>query len=186
MATVNGPSPKPSVEQLYAELKPTASQIFARYRIPVQDSEDLMQQALITFLHKRKSVRNPHAWAAGTLRNLCLLYWRKRRTALYESVDTALLESLAEPENPAQEKADLARDLDALLSQLPGRCRSILRLRYHVGCKPKETARRLGYRQGSIYKATERCLAALSRRLLGCGLISGPADSSSQRASSVH
>ncbi|MDH3745079.1 MAG: sigma-70 family RNA polymerase sigma factor [Acidobacteriota bacterium] len=186
MATANRPSPAPSVEEFYSEIKSTACQVFARYSIPFEDSEDLMQQALVTFLSKHETVRDPRAWTIGTLRNLCLLYWRKRRTTVYECVDAALLESLAEPERPAQERADLARDLDLLINELPDRCRLILGLRYGVGCAPKETARRLGYRTTSIYKLTERCLAALSRRLLASGMATNGGDSSAPECPGLH
>lgn len=166
MQTLKGPRGKVVAAELLEGLQPTARQVFARYRIPSQDAEDLLQQALVSLLTKQQEVRDPHAWTVGALRNLCRLYWRKRRTVLYEAVDAAILESIADPVRPEQERRAVARDLERLLQDLPGRCRSVLDLRYRVGCRPKETARRLGYRDSSIYKITERCLAALSRRLM--------------------
>lgn len=166
MKTLKGPRGDVAAAELLDRLRPTARQIFARYRIPAHDAEDLLQQALVGLLTRRDEIRDPEAWTVGALRNLCRLYWRKRRFVLYESVDTAILESVADSECPEQEREDLARDLQRLLSDLPDRCRSVLDLRYRMGCQPKEAARRLGYRDSSIYKITERCLAALGRRLL--------------------
>ena len=60
-------------------------------------------------------------------------------------------------------------DLDSLLSHLPDRCRSLLRLRYGFGCSTAETAERMGYCKSSIRKVTRRCLAALTEQLLGAG-----------------
>ena len=166
MQTLKGPRGDVVAAELLEELRPTARAIFARYRIPSQDTEDLLQQALVSLLTKQEEVHNPQAWTVGALRNLCRLYWRKRRTVVYEAVDAAILESVADPARPEQERLDAARDLQRLLRDLPERCRSVLDLRYRVGCRPKEAARRLGYRDSSIYKITERCLAALSRRLM--------------------
>ncbi len=140
--------------------------VFARFRIPEQDAEDLLQQALLTYVRKRHTVRDPESWLVGTLRNRCLKYWRARRRSLYIAVDEALLESLATPGETSQERADLRRDLSTAMGRLRPRCRSILGLRYGLGCEPRETARRLGYKESSIYKLVERCLAALSSQLL--------------------
>ena len=116
------------------------------------------------------TLRDPEAWLLGTLRNKCLLYWRDHRRKLYEAVDAAVLELMAEPTPPAQKAADLRRDLALAIEQLPERCRSLLSLRYQ-GYEPPEVAKRLGYSQGSISKVTNRCLAALTRRLLTAGVV---------------
>ena len=136
MKILEGPAKDATVAELVKGLEPTARRIFARYRIPPQDADDLLQQALVKYLHKHETVRDPHAWTVGTLRNLCLLYWRDRRRSLYESVDSAILEAIAEPSRPEQEQEDLARDLASLLAELPDRCRSVLDLRYRLGCRP--------------------------------------------------
>ena len=140
--------------------------VFARYRIPEQDAEDLLQQALLTYVRKRETVRDPATWLVGTLRNRCLKYWRARRRSLYTAVDAAILESVAADGAPNQAQVEIRRDLKGAMGRLRPRCRSILGLRYGLGCEPRETARRLGYKESSIYKLVERCLAALSNQLL--------------------
>jgi RNA polymerase sigma factor (sigma-70 family) len=154
-----------SLEELLRELQPRFKAVFARFRIPEQDSEDLLQQALLTYVRKRHTVRDPAAWLVGTLRNRCLKYWRARRRSLYTAVDSAILESVVSGGVPDQERVDMRRDLRGALGRLRPSCRSILGLRYGLGCKPRETARRLGYKESSIYKLVERCLAALSSQL---------------------
>ena len=89
-------------------------------------------------------------------------------------MDTAILESVAEPRRPAQETADLVHDLEAAIDRLPDRCRELLRLRYRVGYAPPEAARRLGYAPSGIYKILERCLTALTRELVRSGLMEPP------------
>ena len=63
----------------------------------------------------------------------------------------------------------MKHDLDALISALPDRCRSVLRLRYGLGCSTAEAAERMGYCKSSIRKVTRRCLASLTNQLLGQG-----------------
>jgi RNA polymerase sigma factor (sigma-70 family) len=158
-----------SLEEFLRSVRPRIKVLFARYRIPPQDTEDILQQALLALVHQRQVIRDSETWLLGTLRNKCLLYWREHRRKLYEAVDAAVLEMMAEPMPPAQETTDLRHDLADAIDQLPERCRSLLSLRYQ-GYEPQETAARLGYSQGSISKVTKRCLAMLTRRLLTSGL----------------
>ncbi len=160
-----------SLEDLLETLQPRLRGVLATFRIPFEDAEDLLQQSVLTFLMKRDEIKDPSRWLVGTLRNRCLMYWRSRRRRLYESVDAAILESFAEPEQPAQERFDLVQDLKGVLRKLSPRCRSILRLRYGLGCDPSETAERMGYRSSGIYKIIERCLAGLTRRLIAVGIV---------------
>jgi RNA polymerase sigma factor (sigma-70 family) len=90
---------------------------------------------------------------------------------LYDAVDGAVLEFVADPLAPDQECADLRRDLANVIERLPQRCRSILALRYRQGYEPVELATHFGYHQASISKLTNRCLAALTRRLVASGLV---------------
>ena len=162
-----------SLEDLLREVQPKLTQILARYRIPAQDADDVLQETFLTLVHKQEVVRNPEAWLIVTLRNRCLIYWRKKRKLLYQAVDTAILELLSEPEAPEQGNADLRHDLDRLIARLPPRCRSLLRLRYGLGCSSHEIAERMGYRQSSIRKVTSRCLSTLTRELIEAGINPG-------------
>lgn len=166
MSAVDHPQVASSFEDFLVRIRPRLKSLFAHYRIPIQDTEDLLQQALLALVYQWKTVRDPEAWILGTLRNKCLLYWRERCRRLVESVDTAVLEWMAQPERPRQENDDLRYDLENLLARLPPRCRSILVLRYRYGYDPQEVAARLGYQRSSISKVTNRCLAALTRELV--------------------
>jgi RNA polymerase sigma-70 factor (ECF subfamily) len=159
-----------SLDDFLQRVRPRLKALFARYRVPPQDTEDILQQALLALLYQRRNIRDPEAWLLGTLRNKCLLYWREHRRQLYEAVDAALLEYMAEPIAPAQEEVDLRRDLAEAIERLPVRCRSLLSLRYRHGYEPPELSARLGYSRTSISKVTTRCLAALSRHLVAVGL----------------
>ena len=175
MSALDHPQVESSLEGFLKKVRPRLKTLFAHYRIPPQDTEDILQQALLALIYHREGVRDPEAWLLGTLRNKCLLYWREQRRRLYDAVDAAVLEFMAEPLEPAQESADLQRDLINALERLPERCRSLLSLRYRQGYDPPELAQRLGYSPASINKITTRCLAALTRNLLALGKKKGGA-----------
>lgn len=153
------------LERLDAEIR----RVLIRFRIPAQDAEDLLQDVVLTYLTKQSSIASPAPWLLATLRNLCLLYWRRRRRTLIQAIDAGLLDEVAGEEPGSQEQRDLARDLSGAVAKLPTRCRSILRLRYGLECGSPEIAERLGYRADTVRQATLRCLSALSRQLLSSG-----------------
>ncbi len=158
-------------EALLSRVQPTLKQILGRYQIPPEDAEDVLQDTMLTLLYKWETVLKPEAWLIGTLRRRCIMYWRTRRSRLYEAVDEAILELVAQAEQPCQENAGLRQDLEKTLAKLRPRCRTILRLRYGLGLKPNEIAERMGYRQSSVRKVANRCLAALVRELVEVGFM---------------
>jgi RNA polymerase sigma-70 factor (ECF subfamily) len=160
-----------SFEDFLKEVEPRLKRLLAVYRIPTEDAEDVLQQALLALLYQWERVRDPESWLFGTVRRHCLMYWRTHRRRIYSAVDSAILEWLSQPIAPSQERTDLLSDLESLIARLPPRCRSVLRLRFRLGYEPPEVARLLGYRESSIGKITTRCLAALSRELLAAGLV---------------
>jgi RNA polymerase sigma factor (sigma-70 family) len=166
MSALDQPRVEASIEGFLRQVRPRLKVVFAHYRIPPQDTEDILQQALLAHLYRHEPVRDPEAWLVGTVRNKCLLYWREKRRKLYDSVDTAVLERVAEPVAPAQEGADIRNDLASALECLPARCRSLLSLRFRQGYEPPEVAERLGYSPASISKITTRCIDALTRYLV--------------------
>jgi RNA polymerase sigma factor (sigma-70 family) len=166
MSALDQPQVEVPLESFLRSLRPRLKSLFAHYRIPPQETEDILQQALLALLYQREKIRDPEAWLLGTLRNKCLLYWREQRRKLYDTVDATVLELMARPMAPAQEGADLRRDLENALEHLPERCRSLLSLRYRQGYEPPELAERLGYSPASISKITTRCLAALTRQMV--------------------
>lgn len=161
---------EPTLEEFLERMRPRIKALFARYRIPVQDTEDILQQSLLALVYQWERIRDPEAWIVGTLRKTCLLYWRERRRRLYDAVDSAVLEWIAEPERPDQERGELRHDFESLIAKLPPRCQALLRLRYRYGLEPLEVAEHLGYRPSSISKISTRCLAAMTRQMAVAGL----------------
>ena len=160
-----------SIDQLLRRLRPRLKQVLGRYRVPAHDAEDLVQEALVSTIQKWEEIQDPEAWLLVTLRNRCVVYWRKRRNSLYNSVDTAILELLSSPVQAPQEKAELLWDLNSLLEELPPRCRKLLRLRYGLGFDSAEDAEQMGYHPSSVRKVARRCMAALTYHMMNRGFV---------------
>ena len=121
MAVSDQPIGRETLDELLRRLRPRLKQVLSRYRVPAHDAEDLIQEALISTIQKWDTIQDPEAWLLVTLRNRCVVYWRKRRSSLYNSVDTAILELLSEPVAAPQERQELLWDLNQLLDELPER-----------------------------------------------------------------
>lgn len=170
MSALDEPEAPFAIEELFASVQPKLRRIFTRFRLPVEDAEDVLQQSFLDLFYKQEQIQNPEAWLVATVKNRCIVYWRRRRRQLWDAMDTALLELLAEPEAPHQRQVALKKDLEKVLARIPSRCRNVLMLRYGLGYQSQEVAERLGYQASSIRKVTSRCMAALSRELLDSGL----------------
>jgi RNA polymerase sigma factor (sigma-70 family) len=145
-------------------LRPWINRILARYRIPSQDAEDLVQTTLMLAVMKWAEIAMPGAWLLATLANRCVLYWRARQleVARFEPLDNGQMVVT----EPAQEVHALLADLDAASQQLPAAQRRLLVLRFRVGLNSCEVAKAMGLAQNSIKKSTRRALERL-RLLLG-------------------
>lgn len=165
------PSGREPLDVLLHRLRPRLKQVLGRYRIPASDAEDLVQEALVSTITKWESIEDPEAWLLVTLRNRCVVYWRKRRNSLYNAVDTAILELVSEPVAAPQERAELLWDLTTLLEELPERCRRLLRLRYGLGLDSSEVAVEMGYHPSSVRKVARRCMAALTQQMMTRGFV---------------
>ena len=149
--------------ELLESLWPDLRSIRCRYRIPDDESDDLLQDTALALIVRTEPVRDARTWLLATFRNRCRLYWRSRRRAFLRSVDAGLLEELAGGETPEQDRLTLRQSLTRALSTLPERCRSILGLRYVANCTHREVASRLGIpKQATVRQAALRCLSALS------------------------
>ncbi len=169
MTYLHQPELQDSLNQLLLASRPRLERVLRHFEIPPEDAEDILQDAQLTLLYKWEQIRSPESWLIGTLKKKCIMYWRKRRSSLCDAVDTAILDLVATPVAPDQEKAELSFDLNRVLGKLSARCRSLLKLRYGLGYGPSEVAEQMGYRLSSIRKVTNRCLAALTRQLVAVG-----------------
>src|SRR4051794_41880107 len=91
MSMLDHPQVESSLEGFLKQVRPRLKAVFVRYRIPAQDTEDILQQALMALVYRREGIRDPEAWLVGTVRNKCLLYWREERRERHRAGDAAAL-----------------------------------------------------------------------------------------------
>ena len=139
--------------------------ILASYHVPPEDAEDLVQETLMQFVHKRRDIHSPEQWLGGALRNQCRMYWRTRSRRLTVAVDDAILDVMAGGAESDAERSALRRGVVRWIATLPPNCRELLRLRYGLGLDDDEVAEETGYRSSSVDKVTRRCVQALSKKL---------------------
>lgn len=168
-ACAASPRVRDELDVFVRDVRPRMCRMVRRQGVPEEDAEDLIQQTLMALVGAWSEVRDPEAWVSGALRKKCLMYWRGRRRRIYDAVDGSVLEWLAAPVGPVQERRTLRSELSGVMTRLPARYRWVLRLRFGLGYDPPEVARRLGYRTSSIGKVTSRSLTALGRELTGSG-----------------
>lgn len=144
--------------------------LLAKFQIPQEDAEDLLQETFVALVFKWESIRNPKAWLLATLRNRCIRYCREQRRNAFEMVDERILDVLAGPQEPPQQRDELRHDLNVAISRLPERYQHVLRLRYGLGCKSAEVAERLGEGSEEVRRLTTACIVALTRELRSMGL----------------
>lgn len=86
------------VETVYAESRRALESIARRrYLLDADDVEDVVQEAWLLFLERQRDVRNPKAWLAGTVANLCRdtiarrCRTRDRSAELHEDIPAAAI-----------------------------------------------------------------------------------------------
>ncbi len=167
------------------ELQPKMARILARYRIPVNDAEALIDELFATFQFKRELISHPERWLLAALQNRCLLYWRNQRERFCHTLDAGLLSVLADEEVPESEKEGARFRLAKLVERLSPPCRHRIAERYGLAqplAAPEPAVPRpVATNQPAaptppLDDETMRCLTALSRRMLREGLSFETAD----------
>jgi len=156
-----------TLEELIRELRPKIRRLFANYRVPHIDAEDILQDALLATFLNWGEIRCKQGWLLVTLRHKCSVYWREKRYGRVQAVDPPTLDALA-PSLPApQERAEMHWDLERAAAGLETRHRQLLRLRYALGCSTIEIAARLGYEITSVRKLSCRSVDRLQQTIDG-------------------
>ena len=158
------------IEALHASVQTRVANVFAHFGIPPEDAKDIFQNVWLSYLRHQDSVHAPEGWVISAVRYSCKSYWRERQRRVFIQLDETTRDLLEDMSPPPQEREALRRDIAAQVAQLPYRCRTLLEQRFSLGLKPQESAVKLGYKKSGIYKVLKRCLAALNRNLLACGL----------------
>ena len=155
------------IEAFLATVRPKLESLLAARKVPVEDAEDLVQDALLSLLEHGLGggIDNHEGWLLGTLRNKILEY--RRRQARQLRLLELLSRAVAVSQPALQERQHALHDLLALTAHLPPRAVMVLWLRIGLGHKPREVALILRCRPGSVRKLTRRALKRVQRELAG-------------------
>lgn len=157
------------LRDLLSRLRHQMLRILWRYGVPERDAEDVLQDTLVLFLEKRGEVRDPEAWLTSTLRNQSIMYQRRRRSVLGQSLEPG---NEPRPEqNPivegGQRQTEARLLLEKALRELPARQRATVLLRHVEGFSAREVAPRIGCRPNSVRVLLRRARRKLRAALQG-------------------
>ncbi|HEV7838037.1 MAG TPA: sigma-70 family RNA polymerase sigma factor [Gemmatimonadaceae bacterium] len=119
--------PSVRLERLYHDHAPLLRAIaHVRYRIPPEDSDELVQQVFVAWFERQPRVDDIRAYLVAATNQACKYYWRKRVP------ETPLLDEDERDDVPAKdaERWALHLSLAATLAELGTRCRATLRRHY--------------------------------------------------------
>lgn len=154
-----------TLEEHLERVRPQIKKLLRSYDIPLQDAEDVLQDALLVAISKWDTIRHKEAWILGAVRVKCSNYWKKIRNDRILAVEPLVLVELSPAQAPEQEQREVGLDLNSLTRGVDKRHRAALWLRFGVGLDTTEVARRLGYNPSSIRKLTSRSLARLQKQV---------------------
>ncbi|HVT58287.1 MAG TPA: sigma-70 family RNA polymerase sigma factor [Thermoanaerobaculia bacterium] len=138
-----------------------------RSGIPPADSEDVVQEALVTLVQAWGRAENKESFLLGTVRIKIARYWRDRRRRRLEYFDPVTLELMLVDASSRASWRELRRrdqriDLRSLAVSLAPEQRRAIALRYGLGLGVGESARLLGYeRLSSVQKLCHRAVERL-------------------------
>ena len=138
-------------------------QLFRRYRIPIQDAEDVVQQALYILVRRAARVYNPIAFFLGTVRRKITHHLRRRAVERLVQLADEHLEKLT-VDSPAA-LIERRRDAQRLLKRLPPLTRQIAILHLGAGFKHHEIAEALDLSETAVRQLLSRGLKHLRTEL---------------------
>ena len=149
---------------------PALERHIARFRLPSEDHQDVLQNTLIRLQQRIGDFRGDSrflTWASRVATNEALMFLRsQRRHRRHTTGDDVDLELLAAPEPEASYEG---RALAAAVNDLPKLHQSVLHARYANDLSIETIARELRTTQGSVRSTLLRARRTLKSRLREAG-----------------
>ncbi len=159
------PAPPPDFIAFMALVRPKICGFLARRRVPLEDAQDLVQDALVAVLtrwEEMRDIESREAWLLAILRNKLSRHWRQRESE--ERLRAAVLtQNPSSTEPPPQTRQDSHFDVATLAAKLNDRDLQILWLRYGLELSNAEAALELGCQANSVRKLSLRALKRAQR-----------------------
>jgi RNA polymerase sigma factor (sigma-70 family) len=165
--TPHTPYDPAQLEEVFLKVRHKLKAILAFHRIPPEDAEDIIQEAIVVTILRWDSIVDLESWLFGALRIRFSLYRRSKQLLrrYMETVSPQVLDAIVESELPPQERDDMLREIHRASFRLGHQHQAILRLRYRLGYSVAEIAERLGYRPSSVRKLAARAITRIRHRL---------------------
>jgi RNA polymerase sigma factor (sigma-70 family) len=119
---------------------------YLRRHVGSEDAEDVAQEAFARLYARAADARSPSGYLYQTARNLVIDGKRRARRAQAVLVESAPMETIADPRPSPEEEADWRQRLaqaSVLFDRMSPKCRRVFLLRVVEGCAYAEIARRL-------------------------------------------
>jgi RNA polymerase sigma factor (sigma-70 family) len=131
---------------LYEDLRAVLYSVpLRRFGLTAEDADDVVQQAWCHFLERKEVVRQPRAWLAGTVANLCRQRLEDRRRMVVS--EDSLFEDLPDARARA---ADAMLSVQAALSAVDERTRQLCSLIALEDLSYEQVSAQLGIPLGSV------------------------------------
>lgn len=104
--------------------------LFARFRIPLEEAREILQQTILTLLIRYPDLRSPQLWVMRTLKRRCVLWCRERMRRIHWIFDVGFREALTSTDYPEEERDGMRENLRQWTASVAPRCRDLLRRRY--------------------------------------------------------
>jgi RNA polymerase sigma factor (sigma-70 family) len=154
-----------ALSEVLPRLLPRVRRLFFRQRIPPWDGDDLIQKALTAAWRRWPSVAHMEAWLYGTIKKMCIVYWRRRPgpRAAYRLNAVGVGRDQVE----RQRRRDLLLDIDIQSAKLPRRQRRLLFMRYRLGMTLAEVATEMAICRSHVLRQEQAALGRLRRLMVG-------------------
>jgi RNA polymerase sigma factor (sigma-70 family) len=139
--------------------------------VPVQDAEQLCQDAFLTLWQNRHKPRDPQTFLMGIANRLAMAYHRKRRrlpTVSIEDVPTevyAVPATQADPVDDSRAGPTPSSTHVALLDKVSPRLREVIEMVQVQGFSRRDAARQLGITEGTLRVREKRAKDILRKRV---------------------
>ncbi len=147
--------------RLFREDRPALLRYVRRFLGNREDSEDIVQEALLRTCEHAQEIAEPRAFAFTVARNLAANSRRHTRLAKTDSLGD-LSQSVVVPSGTSLEGEVLAEEEGRLLREavelLSPQCRATFQLRVFQGCSHREIAQRLGITPKTVENHLSRAL----------------------------
>ena len=134
-----------------------------KFQVPFGDAEGLAHEVFLSYLKRRKEIRELHKWLIGAICNASRHYWRKHDRSIDQLDDEATSIQVDPVSAHVVEWLTARIAAGEALAVLSPRHQRILRLRYYEGYSIPEIAEELGvtkkYAQKLVGKILRRAAA---------------------------